>query len=704
MFEGFKIVSEIDRPETCRYCDAPAARVVEVHGVAIPVCGKHIHRAYQNLESGGEKSDELYSIPKDEERERERKRKRDKARRERKKMEKGGQVWTQEEQSDHLHEADHREIMEWFGGPITGSNRIFNHLSVFHGLTRGDPRIPSMRFPMDFAKASDLLRDLFDREHDVDPENFVIKHKTASLTGQNIPGTVYLIHFDEPICPVPRTVDPQTGKITGHTTQHYIGWAEPGRLMDRIDQHRKGQGARLTQVAKERDIGFQLVRVWDDQDRYFERELKNRKSGPKLCPVCNPPKTAHNPKSLLREEDDPRGIYREDQYGRSRKIPRLPGMWIGLGPHDYFNDRQNVRVEGTEGPHLEQFDGAGQCSVCRANMGHGVMLRHPDKEYSPLVCNKCIAGLVDAAEMGEPQPRLSQVQRYCLGCHREFDETEHGHPTGLCGNCREKEGLVTHHWWSEKAQEGHLGAKKQEPAVSINPGCNAPLPRTKRKPCPDCGSKAIQHWIPCPDHKLTLYIYQKCSKCENGTIECPKQTTDPLAHFRGRDDPRGPVTIRQKDRCTSCRGGGRVLCPQCGGGSRILEGKSRYPSRVKNLQERVDNSDYAEMRCERCRALQLVGDRIWGRTWDNQFKLDKLPPLPPRETTCNNPIHDAMCDESPAHWSLNAIEGGRLRWNGYCADHWNTRNAQGSIMQTDNDPSKSCFACGREHPPGTTDG
>lgn len=50
------------------------------------------------------------------------------------------------------------------------------------------------------------------------------------------------------------------------------------------------------------------------------------------------------------------------------------------------------------------------------------------------------------------------VDRRCLRCHRVFDVTEAGRQTGICGNCREAEGMVTHHWWSEKAQEGHLGA------------------------------------------------------------------------------------------------------------------------------------------------------------------------------------------------------------------------------------------------------
>jgi len=83
---------------------------------------------------------------------------------------------------------------------------------------------------------------------------------------------VYLLHFDSPIS-------------EHHTCQHYIGFAEC--LQQRIAQHRRGDGARLTQVAKERGIGFRVVRVWEG-DRKLERSLKNRKHASHFCPVCNP--------------------------------------------------------------------------------------------------------------------------------------------------------------------------------------------------------------------------------------------------------------------------------------------------------------------------------------------------------------------------------------------------------------------------------
>lgn len=86
-------------------------------------------------------------------------------------------------------------------------------------------------------------------------------------------GYVYLIHFDRPIC----------DNTTRSTTQHYAGWELwPG---EREKKHRKGQGARLTQVAVEKGIGFEVV-LRIEGDRNEERKLKNRKNLRAVCPHC----------------------------------------------------------------------------------------------------------------------------------------------------------------------------------------------------------------------------------------------------------------------------------------------------------------------------------------------------------------------------------------------------------------------------------
>ena len=50
-----------------------------------------------------------------------------------------------------------------------------------------------------------------------------------------------------------------------HTCQHYLGWAED--VDARLADHAAGRGARLTQVALERGIGWRLVRTWAGEMR-----------------------------------------------------------------------------------------------------------------------------------------------------------------------------------------------------------------------------------------------------------------------------------------------------------------------------------------------------------------------------------------------------------------------------------------------------
>jgi predicted GIY-YIG superfamily endonuclease len=86
-------------------------------------------------------------------------------------------------------------------------------------------------------------------------------------------GTVYLIHFSEPYI-----------TATGRKVWHYIGWAK--NLMARLSHHRKGTGARFLKAVNERGIHYEIVKVWEDETKEFERLLKNRKNAKCLCPVC----------------------------------------------------------------------------------------------------------------------------------------------------------------------------------------------------------------------------------------------------------------------------------------------------------------------------------------------------------------------------------------------------------------------------------
>ena len=75
--------------------------------------------------------------------------------------------------------------------------------------------------------------------------------------------------------------------------RHYLGWADDirGALWARFREHLAGRGARLVQVAVEAGCTVHLVRVWQNQDRKFERRLKKRKKSPCLCPVCRGKRT-----------------------------------------------------------------------------------------------------------------------------------------------------------------------------------------------------------------------------------------------------------------------------------------------------------------------------------------------------------------------------------------------------------------------------
>lgn len=92
-------------------------------------------------------------------------------------------------------------------------------------------------------------------------------------------GVVYLLHFERPISPL-------------STAQHYLGYAD--RLAARMAHHEAGSGARLTQVARERGIAWEVVRTWEG-DRTLERKLKRRHEAPRLCPRCKPTARTHRP-------------------------------------------------------------------------------------------------------------------------------------------------------------------------------------------------------------------------------------------------------------------------------------------------------------------------------------------------------------------------------------------------------------------------
>ncbi|MPZ24453.1 MAG: endonuclease [Dehalococcoidia bacterium] len=87
--------------------------------------------------------------------------------------------------------------------------------------------------------------------------------------GERVPHRgLYLLHFDRDL---------------GHA-RHYLGYA--GDIPARLTAHAAGAGARLTQVARERGIGWTLAATWPNGARTDERRLKRNGASTRLCPLC----------------------------------------------------------------------------------------------------------------------------------------------------------------------------------------------------------------------------------------------------------------------------------------------------------------------------------------------------------------------------------------------------------------------------------
>lgn len=84
---------------------------------------------------------------------------------------------------------------------------------------------------------------------------------------KDVPGVIYLIHFDTPL----------------KHAQHYIGWTE--NLSARLREHASGRGARIMQAVTDNGIRWRVARIWKGTRRK-ERQLKNRGGASRSCPCC----------------------------------------------------------------------------------------------------------------------------------------------------------------------------------------------------------------------------------------------------------------------------------------------------------------------------------------------------------------------------------------------------------------------------------
>jgi len=87
-------------------------------------------------------------------------------------------------------------------------------------------------------------------------------------------GTVYLIHFDQPI-----------GDLSNPhgQAQHYLGYTDD--LEKRMAAHRSGNGSAIMAAVRKAGIGWQVARTWEG-GRDLERKLKRQHNTPRYCPIC----------------------------------------------------------------------------------------------------------------------------------------------------------------------------------------------------------------------------------------------------------------------------------------------------------------------------------------------------------------------------------------------------------------------------------
>lgn len=60
-----------------------------------------------------------------------------------------------------------------------------------------------------------------------------------------------------------------------HQANYYVGYCDDGTLERRLMEHRRGRGAAITQAARLRGIGFDVVLTMPG-DRTTERRIKNQ--------------------------------------------------------------------------------------------------------------------------------------------------------------------------------------------------------------------------------------------------------------------------------------------------------------------------------------------------------------------------------------------------------------------------------------------
>lgn len=109
-----------------------------------------------------------------------------------------------------------------------------------------------------------------------EPRDIVVLGLDPAQVEELPAGTVYLLHLNTPL----------RAYTSDYTWSHYIGHADMGRLVRRLGQHERGQGAKFLRKALAQGITWHLSRVWTDADYKRERQIKKQGGASRFCPSC----------------------------------------------------------------------------------------------------------------------------------------------------------------------------------------------------------------------------------------------------------------------------------------------------------------------------------------------------------------------------------------------------------------------------------
>ncbi|MFE3195029.1 hypothetical protein ACFXHA_38905 [Nocardia sp. NPDC059240] len=160
------------------------------------------------------------------------------------------------------------------------------------------------------------------------------------MTRKDVPGTVYLLHFDQPF----------------RHARHYTGWTTD--LDARLTEHRAGRGARLLEVLRDNGIGWELARTWAGT-RGRERQLKREGGASRRCPKCGV-RPRHEPTASSAEDmgavirqarRDIADRHAERDRARTQQVPPLP-RWVSKMPADELERRLcEIEARRIDPPH-----------------------------------------------------------------------------------------------------------------------------------------------------------------------------------------------------------------------------------------------------------------------------------------------------------------------------------------------------------------